>query len=160
VKEEVLKVKQIVGDTPSKLEVAKLETKFAETMEEIKKTRPIKEENENETRGKTVLRREDVLEEIEIEKRRLNVVIMGLTKEEGDGEQDVKDLFERLSGAQGVKAIVNVARIGRQTTGKVRPLRVTLANPDSRGDILRRCVGLRNTEEYKVFIAPDLTRKQ
>jgi hypothetical protein len=33
-------------------------------------------------------------------------------------------------------------------------------NPDSRGDILR-CVGLHNTEEYKkVFIAPDLTRKQ
>jgi len=100
------------------------------------------------------------LEEIEIEKRRLNLVIMGLKAEDRDDEA-VKDLSAVLTGAKGVSAIGNVERIGMAHAGRARPLRVTMTNTESRYDILQACSDLRKHEKYKkVYIVPDLTRKQ
>ena len=72
------------------------------------------------------LKRDDVLEEIEIEKRRLNLVIMGVKKEDKD-EDFVKELFGVVAGRD-VQDVRNVSRIGRKHDGKVRPIRVVMAN--------------------------------
>jgi chromosome segregation ATPase len=156
VKGEIQQVKISTGERTTK--DTEIEAKIEETamsVEELKKSR-----EENETTVKTGLMREDVLEEIEIEKRRLNVVIMGL-KDGNDDEREIKDLFECLTGARGVKAIVNFERFGRKVHGKTRPLRVTLLNWDSKSELLYKSIGLRDKEEYKkVYISPDLTRRQ
>jgi len=127
-----------------------IEAKVMEKVEELKKT-------ENKT--EVGLKREDVLEEIEIEKRRLNLVIMGV-KEEGKDEDFVKELLAVVAGRD-VWEVTNVSRIRRQQEGKTRPIRLAMANQDSRIEILQARPGLRKHEEYqKVFVTPDLTRKQ
>ena len=152
VSNELREIREIVKVTDTKLETI-IEAKLVESVEELKKGR------ESESVTNLGLKREEVLEEIEIEKRKLNLVIIGL-KEEND-EQLVKDLFTVLVGNKGVRAISRVERIGRVKPGTTRPVRVLMANTDSRTEILQSCPDLRKHEEYKkVYISPDLTRKQ
>lgn len=154
VKEEVSKVSVLTKEMDMKIETM-IEAKLINSVEEIKKSQEHSAEQ-----GLAGLRREDVLEEIEIEKRRLNLVIMGL-KEENDDEIAVKDLFMTLTGTSGVKSVVRVERIGRAQHGRIRPIRVVMSNSDSKYGILQACSDLKKREEYKrVYVTPDLTRKQ
>lgn len=106
------------------------------------------------------LRREDVLEEIEIERRKMNLVVSGL-KEGNNDEEEIKECFSKLAGVKGVRSIVNIERIGKRVVSKVRPVRVILNNMEGRMELLKQAHGLKGYEEYKkVYIAPDLTRKQ
>ena len=94
-----------------------------------------------------------------MEKRRLNLVVMGV-REVGKDKDFVKELLAVVAGRD-VWEVTNVSRIGRQQEGKTRPIRLVMANQDSRIEILQACPGLRKHEEYqKVFVTPDLTRKQ
>src|SRR5579872_4991627 len=105
------------------------------------------------------LKWDHVLEEIELEKRRLNLVIMEV-KEEDKDEDFVKELFGVVAGRD-VEEVRNVSRIGRKQDGKVRLILVVMANQDDRMEILVACPNLRKHERYnKVFLTPDLTRKQ
>jgi PHD-finger len=153
VKADIIQMSSFSKELDTKLETI-IEAKLVESVEELKKNK------ESEPVLVAGLKRDEVLEEIEIEKRRLNLVIMGI-KEDDEDETAVKDLFTVLVGSKGVKAVTSVERIGRVTAGKTRPIRVKMANSDSKLDVLKASSDLRKHEEYKkVYISPDLTRKQ
>jgi PHD-finger len=153
VKAEIIQMSNLSKELDTKLEII-IEAKLVESVEELKKSK------ESEPIMVAGLKRDEVLEEIEIEKRRLNLVIMGI-KEENEDETAVKDLFTVLVGSKAVKAVISVERIGRTQAGKIRPIRVRMINSDSKLDVLKACSDLRKHEEYKkVYISPDLTRKQ
>lgn len=110
----------------------------------------------------SVIKREDVLEEIEIERKKMNIVINGL-KENNTDEEEVKDVLTKLAGAKGARSIMNIERIGKKTSDKkkIRPIRVVLNNTESKYEILKQAPTLRNIEEFKkLYVSPDLTRKQ
>ena len=72
----------------------------------------------------------------------------------------IEDMFGRLVGQRGVKSILSVERLG-QKKDKIRAVRVVLSNTDTKYEILSKAKDLSKIEEYKkVFVAPDLTRKQ
>lgn len=110
--------------------------------------------------GTQGITREDVLEEMEKERRRNNLVVMGV-KNEGEDQEFIKDMFTRLVGAKGVRAMDSVERIGKRDANKIRPIRVVLKNTETKFDILKAASELKNHPEYKdVYIMTDLTRKQ
>ena len=51
-------------------------------------------------------------------------------------------------------------RVGRFSAEKIRPIRVKVSGVDSKKEILQRAKSLRSGVFDKVFIAPDLTKKQ
>lgn len=107
------------------------------------------------------INRAEIMEELEIERRRLNLVIMKVP-EEGKDEDIVKEIVTHLIGESGSSAIVEVERIGRLSgDGKARPLRVKLNQQNIRRDILHAAPKLKDNDTYKkIFVTPDLTRKQ
>ena len=110
VKEEVNKVTRLANEINTKMESFEtmIEAKLMEKVEEFRKTEMVKTD--------VGLKRDDVLEEIEIEKRKLNLVIMGV-KEEDKDEDFVKELFDVVAGRD-VEEVRNVSRIGRKQDGK------------------------------------------
>ena len=153
VKGNVEKVTKFARETDVKVETM-IEAKLVESVEELKKVRDI---TVNENPG---LKREDIQEEIEKEKRKLNLVVMGL-KESDDDRNELESVVAALNVSTGSRAINKVERIGRHVPGKTRPLRVVMLNTDSKAEILKACPSLKKHSEFKdVFIVPDLTRKQ
>ena len=63
----------------------------------------------------------------------------------------------KLDGSQHVE---EVFRVGRFSAEKIRPIRVKVSRVDSKKEILQRAKSLRSGVFDKVFIAPDLTKKQ
>ena len=106
--------------------------------------------------------REDVEETLEIERRKCNLVIHGMP--EIDAEKDVESVIEIMTEVLHMDFTGNVdkmQRIGRLVDGKSRPLRVVLKRLDAKKEILARAKMLKEVEKFKrVFICPDLTRKQ
>lgn len=152
VKEDVKKVSQKAEEIDIKLETV-IEAKLAKTVEEMETRRP---ENSN-MQG---LNRNDVLEEIEINKRRMNVVIIGIKENEDEAEM-VKEICTRLVGASAVKSISYIERIGRRSSGKHRLVRVCFSNQQAKFDVLGNASELKKISEFKkLTICPDLTRKQ
>ena len=106
--------------------------------------------------------REEVEEKLEIERRKRNLVIHGVP--ETDAEQDI-DTFAEIIG-EGLhmdfdRHIETLMRIGRLVEGKPRPLRVVVKTLDGRKEILARAKNLKDNDKFKrMFISPDLTRKQ
>ena len=156
-----------------KLEVELADTKneVKQVKDEVRKLDSVKEEvrrldskvNEmanSQVSGSVGMRRDDVLEEIEIERRKMNLVVNGL-REGSQDEEEIREVFTKLAGIRGVRSIVRIERIGRRAVNKIRPVRVVLNNMDGRLEILKQAPGLKSWEEYKkLFISPDLTRKQ
>ena len=122
--------------------------------------------------------KEDVEESIEIETRKNNIIFHGV-KEQGQAEVVNRDVLllsdfaktpdhelveEILKGGLKIDAsrhIEEVQRIGRYVAGKVRPIRVRIRTFEARNKILKRAHNLKDSNEHKrVYIAPDLTRKQ
>jgi hypothetical protein len=150
---DVDQVAKMAKETDVKLETI-IEAKLVESVSELKKSQ------EHVTAQTSGLKREDVQEEIEKEKRKLNLVVMGL-KEEMDDKGAVENVLTALNVTTGARAIKSIERIGKAVTGKVRPVRIVMLNNDSRVEILKACPNLRKNAEYKgVFVVPDLTRKQ
>ena len=84
---------------------------------------------------------------------------MGVKESDGDKEV-IDDILGKLAGPRILSNITSFERMGRKSE-KVRPIRVTLKNMDTKYDILSKAKNLKNQEEYKkVFVVPDLTRKQ
>ena len=123
-------------------------------------TRKINEFKESLSQGQNeAVDKDDVLEAVEIERRRMNLVIMGVTEEEKDKEA-VNEILTKLIGNKVSASISSVERLGRKT-GKIRPIRVVLNNLDVRYELLCKSKDLSKIDEFrKVFIMPDLTRKQ
>ena len=56
--------------------------------------------------------------------------------------------------------VEEVFRVGRFSAEKIRPIRVKVSGVDFKKEILQRAKSLRSGMFDKVFIAPDLTKKQ
>jgi len=57
--------------------------------------------------------------------------------------------------------IEEVQRIGRFVQGKIRPLKVRIKTVEARSEILKRSRSLKDNDTFKkIYIAPDMTRKQ
>jgi hypothetical protein len=104
----------------------------------------------------------DVEEALEIERRKCNLVIHGMP--ETDAEQDlgcVVEMMDEVLHMDFTRNVDKVERIGRLVEGKVRPLRVMLKRLEGKKEILARAKLLKEVEKFKkMFISPDLTRKQ
>jgi hypothetical protein len=104
----------------------------------------------------------DVEEALEIERRKCNLVIPGMP--ETDAEQDVGCVVEMMDEVLHVdftRNVDKVERIGRLVEGRVRPLRVMLKRLEGKKEILATAKLLKEVEKFKkMFISPDLTRKQ
>ncbi len=87
------------------------------------------------------------------EDRTRNVMIFGLKEESGEKlNQKVSNVLEQI----GAKPRVEAVRIGKQTTGKTRPVKVTVNCSSTVHQILVNSKDLRSVAEYKhVFICPD-----
>src|SRR6266853_2023405 len=95
---------------PNSLEKLKEQTTYAETLRADGKTP--RKENEIQ-RTKEI--KEDVLEEMEIEKRRLNMIVKGVPENKSDEEEKefVDGLLTSLIGQKGSKSLENMERIGK-----------------------------------------------
>jgi hypothetical protein len=107
--------------------------------------------------------KEEMEENLEIERRKMNIIIHGLTDK--DGEDDVGEVIKLME--EGLKLdysrhVEGMVRIGRRISEqKPRPLKIMLTRAESRKEILIRAKDLKGIEMYsRVFITPDLTRKQ
>jgi hypothetical protein len=104
----------------------------------------------------------DVEEALEIERRKCNLVNHGMP--ETDAEQDVGcvvEMMDEVLHMDFTRNVDKVERIGRLVEGRVRPLRVMLKRLERKKEILARAKLLKEVEKFKkMFISPDLTRKQ
>ena len=95
------------------------------------------------------------------EKRKLNLVVKGLSERDHDAEQ-ITELFKHELVTEVDPANLLCKRIGR--VGRYpRPILVTLPNMITKKQILSNSANLRNyrtSVDSKVFISPDLTPKQ
>lgn len=121
----------------------------------------MKKEIENKMSNTTRVMKEDLDEKMEIERRKLNIIIHGVP--ESDAEQDVgwiDQLFTEGLHLDFQRHVGKSMRVGRLTE-KPRPIRVQIKTPEGRQEIFVRAKELKYQEKYKrIFISPDLTRKQ
>ena len=106
--------------------------------------------------------------EKELERRKLNVVIVNMKEsEEREIEKRIKhdmeiciELFRNGLGIIDIKP-ERIDRIGRKMEGRVRPMLVKVKSEEERWQILKRNTKLRNNENYKrVFINKDMSREE
>lgn len=149
----------------SQLEVVKESVKILEssltevkTLVEDKVLRGV-DHSQDAPKESEALKKEDILESVEIEKRKMNIMLMGVSEDDRDKEV-VDDILVKLGGQKGLSSVSCFDRLGRKSD-KIRPIRVTLSNLDAKYEILAKARTLKMYEEYKrVFCVPDLTRKQ
>ena len=98
-----------------------------------------------------------VAEDLEIEKRENNLIFVGIKKNGSMSDKDVICEGLKLNSSRHVE---DMFRVGRFSAEKIRPIRVKVAGVDSKKEILQRAKSLRSGMFDKVFIAPDLTKKQ
>jgi hypothetical protein len=101
-----------------------------------------------------------VVEELEREKRRTNLVLMGVPEgDDGEGREIVTDVVNGLVPEVKVEFVI-VGRIGKK--GNVaRPVRIRVDEQGHRRKLLARAKDLKGKEGLdKIYIMPDLTRLQ
>ena len=102
---------------------------------------------------------------LERDKRKLNLVIMGVLEDETEGEGDeekVQKLLDELLERERVKYSL-IGRVGKKGTREtaIRPIRIKIETIENKGKILKKARNLKEIEEFKrVYIVPDMTRKQ
>jgi hypothetical protein len=102
-----------------------------------------------------------VVEELEREKRRSNLVLMGVPEEgaDGEGRDIVSDVVKGLVPEVAVEFVI-VGRIGKKGT-VARPVRIRVEDQGHRRKLLSRAKDLKGKEGLqRIYIVPDLTRMQ
>jgi hypothetical protein len=102
-----------------------------------------------------------VVEEMEREKRRNNLVLMGVPEEgkDGEGREIVADVISGLIQEAKVEFVL-VGRIGKKGAG-TRPVRIRIEDQGHRRKLLGRAKDLKGMEGMdRIYIMPDLTRVQ
>jgi hypothetical protein len=150
VKKEVVKLR-LDGEDMSKKWSDILKEKSEENKDRVIPVRSLAENREIQVK---------VTEAMEREKRRNNLVILGMKETDNDEyKDDVEELIKELMGGLYVKIQVG-ERIGRKD-GKARPVRITVEDLRHRRNILRKAKELKNMEgKERIYITPDLTRLQ
>jgi hypothetical protein len=127
----------------------------------LKASRKDREENrKNEINMRKDIRM-GVVEEMEREKWRNNLVLMGVPEEgeNGEGREIVKDVISGLMPGVQVNFEL-VGRIGKKGVG-TRPVRIKVDDQSHRRKLLARAKDLKDKEGLdKIYIVPDLTRVQ
>ena len=102
----------------------------------------------------------ELAEAMEREKRRCNLVIVGVQESpENEERERVKEILKQCTGEEVEFKIVG--RIGKIVTGKSRLTRFSIVEDQVRKAILKGAKNLKEKDEYKdVYIMPDLTKKQ
>jgi myosin heavy subunit len=115
-------------------------------------------------KGKVKEMKAEVAESMDIEQRKLNVIIHGVEEDAGEASVDNAKVMEILNSGLKMKAdnhLVKVCRIGKPSNDRPRLLKVELKSLEGKIEVLKRAKNLRHSEDFKkVFIVPDLTRKQ
>lgn len=170
-KRELDDVKKTVTELKSMEDMVKATDTKVETLIESKLVE-IEKNVDNVVVSKVKDMKETVDEQLEIEKRKNNIVVHGLPDVEtmivldgSDGKTKDQEVVEELlkSGLKidATRHIVEVGRIGKYNKDKCRPLRVVLKTHEGKVDVMKRAKDLKDVDEYKkVYITPDLTRKQ
>ena len=105
--------------------------------------------------------RMEVAEELEKERRRNRLVLMGIPEvgEDGGGKDMVDEVMKGLLYGEKVQFQV-LGRIGRKGV-KARPIRIMMEEREQKRKILSRAKQLRQIRGLeRVFVMPDLTRAQ
>jgi hypothetical protein len=144
-------------------EVEDLKKSFAQIMAEQEE-----EKKREEAKGSKVMDREmqgKMLEMMEREKRRNNLIFMGI-KEGDDEKASVEGIVELLVTEARVNFEI-VGRVGRrgvagddQEEVKPRPLRICIEDVSDRRRLLSRAKNLKGSDHKMIYVAPDLTRMQ
>ena len=101
-----------------------------------------------------------------IEKRRNNLIIVGVKESTEAGEElrKIQDLIRVKLAITEEVVIQDLTRLGTHTRGQNRMIKITVKDIKSKKVILNKAKNLRQLEEgdefHKVFIKPDLTPQQ
>ncbi len=176
-KEDLKKHKELTEKMKSKMDETDKELtdnvkpnlkKLKEKIPDVQPTEEEKQRGMIETKEKEKKQmkelKEDLLEDMEVDKRKLNLIVKGVPEnksEDGDYEF-VEEMFTNLIGGQKAsKVIEDMERMGRYTKDKKRNIRVMISNSEAKRLILTKAKELKNKTGYeKVYVTPDLTRKQ
>jgi PHD-finger len=140
---------------------------FVEIMREQEEQWSIKvsrKEREESKRNEVNMRKDirmGVVEEMEREKRKNNLVLMGVPEEGNDGEgtEKVAEVINGLIPEAKVDFVL-VGRIGKKENG-TRPIRIRVEDQSHRRKLLGRAKDLKSMEGLgRIYIVPDLTRVQ
>jgi hypothetical protein len=107
--------------------------------------------------------KEEVEESLEIDRRKMNLVIHGLKDEDAEADVDqVIKLFEEGLKMDYLRHVDNIMRTEQRVIeNKPILLKIILKGLDSRKEILARTKNLKEIDTFsKVVITPDSTRKQ
>jgi len=104
----------------------------------------------------------DVEEQMEIERRRKNLIVFGVPESETGNDIDtVSDIITQALKLDFSRHIESIVRIGKFSHEKARPIKMIAKTFEGKREILTRAKMLRELDDYKgIFVAPDLTRKQ
>ena len=103
-----------------------------------------------------------VSESMEIEKRKFNLILQGIKESENGEDEDVDLVNEilRSISIDPVRHVDGVSRVKHAATDKVRPTRIKVKTLEGRSKILRHDKNLKDGSFKRVYISPDLTRRQ
>lgn len=106
--------------------------------------------------------KEDVEEKMEIERRKKNLILFGVPESDTGHDDDiVSDIITQALKLDCSRHIETIARIGKFSHEKPRPIKLVIKTIEGRKEILIRAKMLRELDSYKgIFVAPDLTRRQ
>lgn len=157
IKQELVELTKLATSTDTKVETI-IEAKLADGLDQ-------KMEERVNVRMKEV--HEEIDEKLEMEKRKMNIIVHGLKEtvnKDNEPEHDlemVKELFGTGLKLDSVRHVSVVERIGKADNDKTRPLRIKLLQFESKAEIMKRAKDLKENDSFKkVVITPDLTRKQ
>lgn len=160
-KADIQTIKDLASTTDTKLE----------TMVEAKLVESWESRVESSVGDKVRIVKEDVAESMEIEKRKTNLIFYGVKECEvlnldnlnvkHPDQEMIEEIMKTGLNVDASRHIDDVQRIGRFVTGKLRPLRVKVKSFEARNEILKRAKNLKENQSFeKIYITPDLTRKQ
>jgi hypothetical protein len=155
-------VESIKGDiSVMKSSIQSLDTKI-ECMVEAKLCDAMTEKNDKNVEVKIKVVSDKVEEELEIERRKYNLIFHGIAADETMSDVDiVKHVVAHGLKLDHTRHVEDVTRIGKSVEGKVRPIRVKVRSLESKKEMLQRAKNLKDNDMLKrIYITPDLTRKQ
>ncbi|KAK3887870.1 hypothetical protein Pcinc_008020 [Petrolisthes cinctipes] len=113
---------------------------------------------------------ENLEEEREREKKRNNIIMFNVPESRKteiseityEDRERCEEIFQGKLGVKDVK-IQRIFRIGRITTGKVRPVIMEMNEVGIKWELVKRSKKLKNDDDQvtqKIIIAPDLTKRE